>query len=35
MQINPAKALNVGREIHESFGRWKKACDAAVQRNGV
>ncbi|QWT16700.1 hypothetical protein [Sphingobium xenophagum] len=35
MQINSAKALNLGREVHESFGSWKKAREAAIQRNGV
>lgn len=35
MQINSAKALNLGRELHESFGSWRNAREAAVQRNGV
>lgn len=35
MQLNSAKALTLGREVHETFGSWKKVREAAVQRNGV
>lgn len=35
MQLNSAKALTLGREVHETFGSWKKAREAAVQRGGV
>ncbi|HUD90072.1 hypothetical protein [Sphingobium sp.] len=35
MQLNSAQALKLGREVHETFGSWRKAREAAVQRNGV
>lgn len=35
MQLNSAKALALGREVRETFGSWKKAREAAVQRDGV
>lgn len=35
MQLNSAKALTLGREVHEAFGSWKKVREAAEQRGGV
>lgn len=35
MQLNSAEAVSLGRRIHETFGSWEKAREAAVQRDGV
>ncbi|MBA3811678.1 MAG: hypothetical protein H0X27_08580 [Caulobacteraceae bacterium] len=35
MRVNTAKSIELGERIHETFGRWDKARQAARLRDGV
>lgn len=35
MRVNTAKSIALGKRIHEEFGSWEKAREAADYRDGV
>jgi len=35
MRVNSSKAIELGESIHEEFGSWAKARQAAQLRDGV
>lgn len=31
MQLNTEKSIDLGRQVHRTFGSWKKAREAAIK----